>query len=251
MKKTRFYIDTKGNDDQAYYEAIKFACRISEEDGTIARVTILIQSKQQNSWFERLYGKDVVKKLSEGVKFNECKPIFKFETIKTYKDYSKASEIVITCGLNVEDVLKIDDYYSVKSIIAIPWFEDGLKKWVNTWNPTEIRRNQKPLVEFTLPSCIVIKALEDLTGSINMSTGIQHTSDENKAKTYILALHKYESSIDSDIVGSYLVRELGWMTEHAKEIEKLIDTLNNGKHFQGGYRTGLKDYYEKWKEKCK
>jgi len=92
--------------------------------------------------------------------------------------------------------------------------------------------------------------MEDLTDSINMSTGITHPSDEEQAKTYILALHKYEPSLDANIVGAYLVRDLNWDTDHAKEIEKLINTLNNGKYFQGGRRTGLQHYYKQWKKEC-
>ena len=75
--------------------------------------------------------------------------------------------------------------------------------------------------------------------------------DEKRAKTYILSLHKYESSLNADIVGSYLVRELNWDTEDAKDVEKLINTLNNGKHFQGGQRTGLQHYYKQWKDQSK
>lgn len=251
MSKQRFYIDTEGNDDEAYREAMQFACILADQDNEITRVVILVHTKNNTGWFERLYGREIEKKLFTGTKFKDCKPLFKFETKKTYNDSYTPSELVITCGLDAEDVLKIDDFYSVKAIIAIPWLRDRLQKWVQTWNPMELRGNQKAVVAFANPSCIVIKAMTDLTRSINMSTGIHHPSDEEAAKTYILALHKYEPSLEADIVGSYLVRELGWVTEHAKDVEKLINTLNNGKHFQGGRRTGLQNYYKRWKAECK
>jgi hypothetical protein len=44
---------------------------------------------------------------------------------------------------------------------------------------------------------------------------------KGKQRPFILALHKYESSLNADIVGSYLIRELNWETEEAKGIEKL------------------------------
>lgn len=251
MSKRRFYIDTEGIDDSAYHEAIQFACKLADEDHEITRVVILVHTKQNTAWFERLYGRDVEKKLFAGTKFNDCKPLFKFETKKTYYDNYKPSEIVITCGLDSKDILKIDNFYSVKAIIVIPWLRDSLQKWVQTWNPIELRGNQNAVVAYANPTCIVIKAMSDLTRSINKTTGIRHPSDEKQAKTYILALHKYEPSLDADIVGSYLVRELGWDTDHAKDVEKLINTLNNGKYFQGGRRTGLQNYYKQWKEECK
>ncbi len=251
MTKQRFYIDTQGNDDEAYREAMQYSCQLADNDSEIKRVIILVHTKQNTGWFERLYGREIEKQLFKGTTFKDCKPVFKFETKKTYNDSHTPSEIVITCGLDAEDVLKIDDFYSVKAIIAIPWLRDKLQKWVQTWNPTELRGNQQAVIAYADPSCIVKKAMEELTESINMSTGIHHPSDEEQAKTYILALHKYESTLDADIVGSYLVRELNWDTEHAKDVEKLIHTLNNGKHFQGGQRTGLQNYYRGWKEQCK
>ncbi|TDS13065.1 hypothetical protein [Sphingobacterium paludis] len=250
MSKHRFFIATSGNDDDAYKEAMRYACELADKDQEIKKVIILIHTKNNTGWFERLFGIDVVKQLFKGTKFKNCKPVFKFETKRTYKDSYTTSEIVITCGLDNDDLSPIDDFYSVKAIIAIPWLANGLDKWVQTWNPTELRGNQHAVSAYPEPSCIVKKAMKSLTNSINMSTGISHHSDEEQAKTYILALHKYEPSINADIIGAYLIRELNWDTDHAKDIEKLIDTLNNGKYFQGGRRTGLQNYYKRWKKEC-
>jgi hypothetical protein len=249
MSKQRFYIDTSGNDDAAYTEAMRKACELADGDPQIKKIVLLINSKGSTGWFERLFDSAIVKKLHIGYKFSDCRPIFKFETVKTYRDTFDASEIVITCGLDSADVLKIDDYHSIKAIIAIPWLKDGLKKWVQTWGPTDIRGGAVATA-YPEPSCIVQKAMIELSESINMSTGITHPSDEEMAKTFILSLHKYESSLDANIVGSYLVRELHWDTEDAKEIEKLINTLNSGKHFKGGSRTGLQHPYKRWEREC-
>jgi len=250
MDKQRFYIDTQGNDDDAYREAMQHACKLADNDKETKRVILLLLSKKNTGWFERLYNDDVVKQLFKGYQFKNCRPTFKFETKKTYYDSRQPSDIVITCSLDAEDIFKIDDYYSVKAIIAIPWLRDSIQKWVQTWNPIELRSNQGAVQAFPEPSCIVKKAMEDLTSNINMSTGISNPFDEERAKTYILALHKYEPSIDADIVGAYLVRELGWDTDNAQDVEKLIVTLNNGKYFQGGKRTGLQNPYKRWKEEC-
>lgn len=67
-----------------------------------------------------------------------------------------------------------------------------------------------------------------------MSTGIKYPSDNERAKTYIRALHKYEPELDGIIVEAYLVNSLNWETRHAQDVKKLIDTLNSGKTFQGG-----------------
>lgn len=249
MSKQRFYIATSLNDDEAYREAMQYACYLADIDPEIKRVVLLVGTKKNTGWFERIFGIEIVKQLFEGITLKKCKPVFKLETIRTYKDKYRPSEIVITCALDSDDVLAIDVFYSVKAIIAIPWLADSLEKWLQTWNPTELRGNQQAAV-YPEPSCIVKKALQDLTNRINISTGISHPSDEEQAKTLILALHENETNLDADVVGAYLVRELNWDTNHSKDIEKLITTLNNGKYFQGGRRTGLQNYYNQWKEEC-
>jgi hypothetical protein len=251
MTKKRYFLDTTGNDDESYRYAMEFACKIADEDPEITRIVLLIHTKRNTGWFERLFGSKTVKDLFSGVSFKNCRPPFKFETKQTYDDYHKQSDIVITCGLDSDDVFKIDDFHCVKAIIAIPWLKEHLQKWIQTWNPTEIRGKQEVVRSYPEPSCIVKKAMEELTNSINMSTGINNPFDEEQAKTYILALHKYEPSLDENIVGAYLVRELNWETQYAKDVEKLIKTLNSGRHFQGGKRTGLQYYYKTWKEKCR
>jgi len=250
MDKQRFYIDTKGNDDEAYREAIQFACKHADTDTEIKKVILLAASKKNTGWLDRLYGDKAVKQLFAGTTFKDCNPVFKIETTQTYRDSHSPSEIVITLGLGEEDLFKIDDYYSVRAIIAIPWLKEHTEKWVQTWSPKELRGNQSAVKGFPNPSSIVKKAMEELTESINMSTGITHPSDERHAKTTVLALHKYEPELNGDVVASYLVRELNWDSEYANEIKKLINTLNAGKFFKGGDRTGLQHSYKRWKEEC-
>jgi len=250
---TKYYIDTEANDDNAYQLAMQFACELAKKDSEIKKIVLYIHTKQNTGWFERLFGSETVKKLFNGLKFSDCPVPFKFETKLTYKNamYGNASDIVICCGIDSDDILKIDDYNSVKYIIAIPWLRKLTDKWIKTWNAVEISGKEKNEGTFPEPSCIVKLAMKQLTGSINMSTGISHPMDNDRAKTYIKALHKYEPELNADIVGSYLVRVLNWDTRHAKDIEKLIETLNSGRFFKGGEKTGLQDYYKRWKNECK
>lgn len=247
---TKFYIDTEANDDDAYRLAMQFACELAKKDSNIKRIVLYIHTKQNTGWFDRLFGNETVKRLFNEVKFNDCPVPFKFETKLTYKGamYGNTSDIVICCGIDADDILKIDDYHSVKYIIAIPWLRKFTDKWIKTWNAIEISGKEQENVEkFPEPSEIVKIAMQELTSDINMSTGITHHMDNDRAKTYIRTLHKYEPELNSDLVSSYLIRELNWDTRHAKDVEKLIDTLNNGRYFQGGEKTGLQNHYKRWK----
>lgn len=248
MNKQRFYIDTRGTDDKAYQEAMQYACQLANENSNIDRIILLAATKGNTGWLDRLYGDQTVKKLFKGTTFKDCKPTFKIETLRTYSD-GPSKDIVICMGLKSEDVFKVDDFYAAEAIIAIPWIPEHLEEWIKTWSPIELR-TKKSAEGFELPDPIIQVAMKELTNDINMTTGITHPSDEHQAKTYVRALHKY-MDIDGEIVAAYLTRELGWDTEHALDLKKLIDTLNAGKYFKGGDKTFLKNYINEWKKKLK
>ncbi|RLJ77346.1 hypothetical protein [Pedobacter alluvionis] len=250
MKVQHYYVDSELNDDSAYKQAMKFACELAEKDPNVKRVILLASTKKTVSWLERAFSDKIVKDLFKGLKFEGCKPLYKIETVQTYKQQYSAQDIIITMAIDDKDVLPLNDMHSVIAIIAIPWQKSGLKQYLETWNPIDIRSNKNFKSEIAQPNCIVIKALEQLTNSINLSNGINHPSDNTRAKTTVLALHKYETSLDADLVKSYLTRVLHWENDVADELAGLIRTLNAGKFFKGGDRTGLQNHYKGWKQKC-
>lgn len=243
----RYYIDTRGNDDDAYKEAMQFALELTKVDQNINKVVLLIGTKTQTGWFERLFGRETEKKLFTGVKFEGSDVLFKFETKITFKDTDRDNSlIVISCGLNADDLYKIDDFDSISSIISIPWLPENLLPWIKTWQPQELRGNQTEALPE--PTKAVQEAMRRLTRAVNMSTALTNPFDEELAKTYIRALHKYEASLNTEVVSRFLKVTLGWEARAAEKIEKWIDTLNNGKSFKGGAKTGLKDFYKQWQE---
>ena len=60
MSKQHFYIDTHGNDDEAYREAMKFACELAEQDPAIIQVILLVPGRANSNWLDRLYGAAIV-----------------------------------------------------------------------------------------------------------------------------------------------------------------------------------------------
>lgn len=248
----KFYIDTQGNDDNSYEMALKFAISLLKSDDSIKKIFFLISSKRNTGWLDRIYGIDVVKKLFNGI--NQNGVLLKIETIRTLQNnYSKATDIVIACGLSSDEIFKIEDYKNVKYIIAIPWLKELTQSWININQPSLLVINDNVITisseeNILTPSLITQEALKELTAVINTSTGISHPSDNSRAKTFIRTLFKYEPELNSDLICSYLVNELSWQTKYSNDIRKLIDTLNSGKYFTGGEKTGLQNHYKRWKK---
>lgn len=99
------------------------------------------------------------------------------------------------------------------------------------------------------PDKVVQEAFNDLSQSINMSTGITHPMDNEQCKTYLRALHKYDYELNSIIIFSYLTTELNWEADNANDVIKLNDKLNSGGYFMGGSKTGLQNYVKDWKSR--
>lgn len=244
----RYYIDTHGNDYEAYSESLNFALQLANENPQITKVIFLIGSKTETGWFQKVLDRNIEKKIFTGIKFNNCNALFKFETRITFKDNDRDdSVIVISCGLNAEDLYKIDDYSSISSIIAIPWLQERTLPWIKTWSPKELRGNQNIEV-LSEPSDVVQEAMKRLTSAVNLATALTNPNDEELAKTYVLALHKYEPNLDADVVSAYLKKSLNWDAVTTQKIEKMINILNSGKFFKGGTRIGLKNIYKQWKD---
>lgn len=246
-----YFFDTEGNDDESYERALNFAEKLVKANNELKRIIYLVPSKNSTGWLDRLFGEQAVKKMFNGVKLSGT--AVKIETIRTYTNsYNDPSDIVICCGLNSEEIFKVQDYRHVYAIIAIPWQKENTESWIKTAKAVKINEDLSTNTELSKtaypePTEIVKKAFKELTTVINTSTGITHPSDNSRAKIFVRALHKYEPELDSDIVCSYLINSLGWQVRHADDIRKLIDTLNNGKYFKGGEKTGLQVNYKRWK----
>jgi len=247
MKIERYHINTQGNDDDAYSEAIKFACKLVENGMDADTIILLARTKRNIGWLERIFDTQTVKQLFNGMKFKNCDAKFLIQTAKTYTRYSANKDIVISMALGYDELMKIDDYNGIKAIVSIPWLKDDIERWIKTWKSKEIRTNEYSEI-YELPEPIVQTAMKELTSVINTSTGITHPSDNNRAKTFVRALYKY-STIEGNKTMAYLIRELDWKSDDASDMKKLIDTLNNGKYFQGGDKTYLKNHIKRWNEK--
>lgn len=252
----KYYVDIEhdGFNGDAYLQAFKFANKLVKQNKDVNRIVCYVHTKGNIGYFEPFFEDKLIKKLLEGNVMIEPFPVpLTIETKNTYSKsrYSSSNrDLVLAFGMDLEDLEVLDDYYGVKYLVAIPWLKDKTMPWVNRWNAEEITGKKDDKTKSGV-SEIVKVALSELTSSINMSTGIINPFDNSRAKTFVRALHKYEPEISAEAVVSYLVSELGWTSSHANDVGKLIETLNNGRYFIGGEKTGLQFHYKRWKEKAK
>ena len=254
----RFYVNIAqdGYDEKSYARAIIFADEIAKKDPEVNRIVLYIHTKVNTGYFGHFFDEKTIKKLFDGnIHLEGFQVPFTIETVFTYEKckYSTSNkDIVLAFGMDLKDLEIIDDYYCTKYIVAIPWIKDKTMPWVKRWNAIEISSGLSTTSSSSSSLSDITKtALKELTDLINLSTGISHPDDNSRAKTYIRALFKYEDSLEAEDVVSYLTTELGWSTAHAKDVGCLITTLNEGRSFKGGDKTGLNALYNRWKLSAK
>lgn len=248
MEKIRYYNKNTGPIKEAEVLAFRKSLQLCNEIDNIEEIVLLIHTKNNTGYLERIFGTRNLNSYFKGIRLDPKYPIFKIETLKTFSDSWKKNIILVCFGLRSDELSKYDDFESVKAIIAHQWKDPDVENWAKSWSAinleTEIRAEKMPF-----PDKIVQEAFNDLSRSINMTTGITHPMDNEECKTFLRALHKYNYELDATKIFAYLTTELSWEAENAKDVIKLVEKLNSGGYFMGGSKTGLQNYIKEWKSR--
>lgn len=251
MNKIRYFNENVGPLKENEIKAFQKAIELSKEIENIDEITLLIHTKNNTGYLERIFGAENIKALFKGAKMKDVSPLIKIETTRTITDLPQKNRIIVAFGLRSDELNSYDDYYYCKAIIAHQWSPDSVKDWASNWGAINLdvkNDSDEAINKIKLPDIIIQKAFEELTNSINRATGISHPNDEEQCKTYIRALKKYNYNLNSKEVFAFLTRELHWETDDAKDVIKLIDKVNSGGYFQGGQKTDLKRHIKRWSE---
>lgn len=247
MEKIRYFNRNKGPIKENELRVISKAVEICNQIADIEEVIMLIHTKSNTGYFQRIFDISNTNQFFSGVKIHQELPIFKAETIRTFNDFGRTKRLLIAFGLRSEELFKYDSYYSVVAIIAHQWNDPEVIEWASAWGAIDIETNE-PIDKGNLPDIVVQNAFKDLTNSINMSTGINHHMDNEQCKTYLRALHKYNYELNPSQIRSYLISELNWDSDYVQDVIDLIDKLNAGSYFKGGSKTGLQHYIKEWRK---
>ncbi|MDB4293318.1 hypothetical protein N9954_07920 [Maribacter sp.] len=245
MIKHRYFNNNRGPIKENEIKAFQKALHICDTEKDVNEIILLIHTKSNTGYIERIFDTRNVKKLFNGVKITQNYPPVRIETVRTFNDQYQSKYVLVCFGLRSEEIYKYEDFESVIGIVAHQWVEPDVQNWAKTYGAIDIDTNEE-IEKTEKPDIIVQNALKDLTSSINMSTGIIHSDDDERCKTYIRALKKYNYELNSQQVFSYLTAELKWESDDANDVIKLIDKVNSGGYFQGGAKTGLKFYIKRW-----
>lgn len=247
----RYYANVQGADPNAILACLKNAKEIIANDPEVGCIVLYSYTKNNFDTVARIFGSENVQRMEkQPIHFKEFSKPVQCLTERTFNDRNQQPCIVICCHMDSKAVQKVDDFRSAKYIMAVSWLKDGVAEWVKRWNAEflygdEIQEMKKEDDDLALLRI----ALEEMDIRMCGSKDFHHPDDENACKTYIRTIHKYMSEVTSSQIEDILVTELNWKNENAVQVGELLDRLKNGRTFRGGDKTGLVQYYKRWKEK--
>lgn len=239
----RYFYDTTGVDEAAETAIARKAFEVAG-NLDVNTITFYVQTFDNVGWIARMFGQNSPRQLREG--FNQDGIVLNLHSLRTFNDYGDNC-ILVALGQNSETLFELECVPRIRAMLALPWVQDECLDWASNLGAYDLN-SEETFERFTLP-CVVERAFEQLTGAINLGTGITHPNDERRAKTYIRALHRYEYELNVHAIKAYLV-ENNWTKNGMNSIADLINTVNEGRYFQGGETTGLHHHRDRWEEDC-
>jgi len=244
MNKIRFYNDNTGPVAEEEIKIFQKALDVFDELTEVNEITVLIHTKNNTGYLERIFEGKNINPLFKGVAVGGKYPV-KIETTRTIDDSYKKSRVLMCFGLKSDEISKYEDFRSVKAILAHQWVSPDVLDWAKSRRAINIDTGIA-IEGHNSPNIIVQKALIELTNSINLVTGITHPMDNELCKTFLRALKKYNYDLNPIEIFSFLTVDMNWDSDHAKKVIVLVDKLNSGRSFVGGAKTGLKNYIKSW-----
>ncbi|MFX1286117.1 MAG: hypothetical protein ACFFB5_20905 [Promethearchaeota archaeon] len=231
-ERNNYYIDVKELKG-AFKEKIQKAIQIGfkwllEKIPEKGKGLIVVPTKNQLklSDISTVFPENMIKGLLKSNKFI-TKDGYKFHLMTDRIDIIRFDGPVLAIFPMPSLIDKIDNVYELKDVFIIPWGENDIMNWLDTWSPTEYLTGKQYRSTLAISSEIADE-LESLTLGVNLSTGISHPSDRREAIRLFQRLKSSNIEYDPRSVKLWLIKK-GWKTKHAEDVKKVAQMIKEGK----------------------
>jgi hypothetical protein len=214
----RFCLPNAGADLKNTQMAIALGIRECEKLG-IQNFTVVVGTKKnfESTAIGKLLG-NTAKKLAKGdaVEVDSQGHKVQLESVATIQKLRPA-RVVIALNLSGDDIQKLDDLL-IDVLIFVPWSKTEGDTWATKWAAETLGvPNAVHTIDLT-PA--VVEALKNLTSSVNLSTGLQHSLDKGHAKKCFADLQDAGSVWNPAEIEKWAVQN-GWKAVHAEALASL------------------------------
>lgn len=217
MSISRFLIENNGSNQDNIKIALSKAYHLCKDAG-LQRVSLLFPAKGtfSHSDIATFLGTQATKALIKGQTVDLGNKVrLEFNTPKNSPIYGN-HDIVLATYLTDKDMDIVDSIQNINSIVFLPWSEEEGKRWLSTWEPEIVGPSTWKILKPELPDPIGNEILR-LGRCINMSTGLSHPSDKDRAKRIFAGLKKQGLKASEEAIRQFAVNN-GWAPVRAQEL---------------------------------
>jgi hypothetical protein len=125
----------------------------------------------------------------------------------------------------------LDDHLGTRAVAAVPWLLRDIEPWIRARRPIDLLGQEEQRPEPSISDPVVRIAIEHLTQSVNLGTGLSHPSDKAHAVETFRILRKGGHRWDSDEVHAWALAH-GWETRGAADLRKYAAGVLEGRGFR-------------------
>lgn len=241
----RVLVPLDSQEEQTFQVALSYASAICKK-AKVRDVVLLIYTKGQldGSNLGAFLGKANLKALNAGGVPLEGGLLLTLATAKTRLMLVRPSVLIVYYA---DDKLldTADGVRNAAGVVAVPWVPGEADGWAARWGARV--HDEEPRIQAALiDDPVVVRALEDLTHGINLSTGLIHPSDKSQADETLRILRAKDYPDPTPVIKSWAIRQ-GWKPDHANALETLSRRIWGLKN-KPSLSAGAKERYTRWTE---
>lgn len=124
----------------------------------------------------------------------------------------------------------LNDLKRAKAIVVVPWIDKEREMWIKTWNPKIIGGEEVEIENLKVDPRLE-RALSALTGIINVSTGLTHSSDRESAIQLLQILHRNGIHLKPGNMKIWALQN-GWTSDGANDLQDIAQRILEGRKFR-------------------
>ena len=239
----RTFIDGEGPDPARLRTALAWLQR--EATGRGAEGVIVVPGFDSAEGLAAIITERGLKALRAGqvVKFGSA-PVTLTTTRKLGSSFL-TGRVVLALYLPPKDLARLDDL-NAAAICVVPWMDSEVRAWRQTWNPVDLSGAAAPAPATTPLSGVVHRALRSLTRGVNLSTGLGHPRDKDKAVWMFRILREASERFDAPSIRAWGANN-GWTVRGADDLASVAEAIRTGKRVQAGERPWRADILDQWR----
>jgi hypothetical protein len=242
----RFFVEAVGWDEVALNLGFSWLIEYAREhDDTV--LGLVVASKRQIDALAPLLGTAATKRLLSTRREVEVDGLTLRAVLESTTlpfDFREGPILVVWTR---DDRLEKIDGLGAPAICAITWSEGSIERWKAAWGPVNLRTGDAAPAS-TISNPVVRAALEGLTTSVNLSTGLSHPSDRSHAVAVFKLLVSGGERYDPDEVRAWATSN-GWQADDASELAEIAGKIKEGRRLRSDWRLD-REVLGRWRERA-